>query len=342
MRTENRLFCGQEKHGSGTERSYVRFMASSPLPQELSDQALLLKAAELAQHERIATTELIAALAEIDVRKLYLGQGCSSMFTYCTGVLHLSEHAAYDRIEAARHCQAFPVVLDRLRCGALTLTNLRLLGPLLNSETVEPLLDAAAYKSKHDVEALVRPRRTEAGDIETYTIQITLSADALGMLRRAQEVLRHVVPDGNPGTIVERSLTVLLEQVDRKKLGSTKLRRQAQRTTRRSRHVPLHIRRDVWKRDGGQCAFVGDQGRRCVERGFLEFHHLVPYALGGKAVVENLELRCRAHNQHEAEIVFGPRVAGTDGGIAANELVPGPVKLVPGPVKDEFDEAPMI
>ena len=49
MRTKNRVFRGQEKHGSGTDRSYVRFMASSPLPQELSDQALLLKAAELAQ-----------------------------------------------------------------------------------------------------------------------------------------------------------------------------------------------------------------------------------------------------------------------------------------------------
>lgn len=297
-------------------------MASNPSARELSDQALLLKAEELAQHERIATTELIAALAEIDVRKLYLGQGCASMFTYCTQVLHLSEHAAFDRIEAARLCQEYPVVLDRLRCGALTLTNLRLLAPSLNNDTVEPLLDAAAYKSKRDVEALVRPRRTEEGDVETYTIQVTLSGDTLGKLRRAQEMLRHVVPDGDPGTILDRSLTVLLEQLERKKLGSTKRRRQAQRTTGRSRHVPLHVRREVWERDGGQCAFVGNGGRRCEERGFLEFHHLEPYAVGGKSVIENLELRCRAHNQYEAEIVFGPRVAGTDGAAAADELVP--------------------
>jgi len=63
----------------------------------------------------------------------------------------------------------------------------------------------------------------------------------------------------------------------------------------------------VWKRDGGQCAFVGTEGR-CTERGFLEFHHLQPYAVGGQAVVQNVELRCRAHNLHEAEQYFGRRL----------------------------------
>jgi hypothetical protein len=60
----------------------------------------------------------------------------------------------------------------------------------------------------------------------------------------------------------------------------------------------------VWKRDGGQCAFVGKDGR-CTERGFLEFHHVTPYATGGPTTVENLQLRCRAHNAYESEQTFG-------------------------------------
>jgi hypothetical protein len=31
----------------------------------------------------------------------------------------------------------------------------------------------------------------------------------------------------------------------------------------------------------------------------------VPFAEGGTAVVENIQLRCRAHNQHESERWFG-------------------------------------
>ena len=63
----------------------------------------------------------------------------------------------------------------------------------------------------------------------------------------------------------------------------------------------------MWKRDGGQCAFVGTEGR-CTERGFLEFHHVRPYAAGGQAVVDNIEVRCRAHNAYEAEQYFGARL----------------------------------
>ena len=54
----------------------------------------------------------LALLAEVDARRLYLGEGCSSLFTYCTQVLHLSEHAAYHRIEAARAARQYPVILD--------------------------------------------------------------------------------------------------------------------------------------------------------------------------------------------------------------------------------------
>ena len=71
-----------------------------------------------------------------------------------------------------------------------------------------------------------------------------------------------------------------------------------------SRQVPASVKRQVWTRDGGQCAFAGTQGR-CTERGFLEIHHIVPFADGGSTTVDNLALRCRAHNLHEAEEWFG-------------------------------------
>src|SRR5688572_23507875 len=69
-------------------------------PTSLSDDDLLTELLRLAATERTATVQLIAVLAEVDARRLYLGQGCSSLFVYCTRVLRLSEHAAYGRIEA--------------------------------------------------------------------------------------------------------------------------------------------------------------------------------------------------------------------------------------------------
>src|SRR5687767_14164853 len=88
----------------------------------LSDADLLKEVNRLTSEERQATARLIAALGELDARRLYLGEGCSSLFTYCTQVLHLSEHAAYLRIEAARPARKCPGILDLLADGALHLT----------------------------------------------------------------------------------------------------------------------------------------------------------------------------------------------------------------------------
>src|SRR5687767_15016649 len=88
----------------------------------LSNGELLAQVRNLAQREREATALLIGHLAELDARQLYLAEGYSSLFAYCTQVLHLSEHAAYGRIQATRMVRRFPVILDRLEDGSVNLT----------------------------------------------------------------------------------------------------------------------------------------------------------------------------------------------------------------------------
>src|SRR5438067_5048923 len=102
-------------------------MILSPF-RDLSDTRLLDEVLALASRERESTAQLIACLAETDARRLYLGEVCSSLFTYCTQVLRLSEHAAYGRIRAARAATTrFPGILDLLADGSITLTTVCLL-----------------------------------------------------------------------------------------------------------------------------------------------------------------------------------------------------------------------
>jgi hypothetical protein len=72
----------------------------------------------------------------------------------------------------------------------------------------------------------------------------------------------------------------------------------------RSRYIPAAVRRQVAERDGLQCSYVGPDGKRC-ERRDVEFHHLTPFARGGQHRVENVTLRCRAHNAFQAELDYG-------------------------------------
>jgi hypothetical protein len=124
-------------------------------------------------------------------------------------------------------------------------------------------------------------------------------------LRRAQDLLRHAVPTGDTATVVDRALTLLIQDLERKKFATTDRPRPSRGTSGSARKPPAHVRRAVSRRDADRCAFVSKDGRRCEERGFLEFHHVVPYAMGGEAAVENIQLRCRAHNGYEAGLFYG-------------------------------------
>src|SRR5687767_305504 len=118
----------------------------------LSDRELLETTARAASHERGAVVELLILLGEVDARRLYLPEGCSSLFTYCTHLLKFSEHEAYHRIEVARVARAFPIVLDGLRDGALTLSSITILRPHLTPENANALIAHARHKSKREVE----------------------------------------------------------------------------------------------------------------------------------------------------------------------------------------------
>ncbi len=74
---------------------------------------------------------------------------------------------------------------------------------------------------------------------------------------------------------------------------------------KRGRYIPAAVRRAVYVRDRGRCSFVASDGRRCEARAFLELDHVEPWARSGRAVDENIRLRCRAHNQMHARDCFG-------------------------------------
>jgi hypothetical protein len=143
---------------------------------------------------------------------------------------------------------------------------------------------------------------------ERYKIQFTVGRDTYKKLCRAQDLLRHRFPDGDPAAIFDRAITLLVSQVEQKKIAATDRPRSSRILKVVSRHIPAAVKRTVWQRDGGRCAFEGSNGR-CTETGFLEFHHVVPYAAGGEISASNIELRCRVHNQHEAREYFGPAYA---------------------------------
>jgi hypothetical protein len=139
-----------------------------------------------------------------------------------------------------------------------------------------------------------------------FVLQVTIEQSTHDKLRYLQSLLCHAVPSGDIAQVVDRAFDALIARVERRKFAATTRPRKARKpTAARARFVPAQVRRAVWARDEGRCTFIGDRGHRCRSRRFLEFDHVQPVARGGQATVDGIRLRCRTHNQYEAERVFG-------------------------------------
>ena len=259
----------------------------------------------LIQRERAASVDVIEHLVEIDGRRLYLEQACSSLYSFCMERMGYSENEALKRARVARLATRLPQVLDELRSGALHLTALFLLAPHLTEQNAEALLNEARGKSRRALEELlarrfpkpdVAPRverlaeqgtlagvgtagsersgpaeavtcpgnagttRVAQGKVaplsaSRYLVQFTASAELHAKIQQAVELLSHALPSADLSALFERAVDALIESEIRRQRGvGGPRKRRAQKSG--SRHVPLDVRAEVWRRDGEQCSFV--------------------------------------------------------------------------------------
>ena len=327
----------------------------------LADETLVRDLKSLVARDRANTAALLAHLAEVDERRLYLPAAYPSMYLYCVEELGFSEEAAHKRIRAARAARRFPLIFEAVADGKLNLSAVVMLASYLTESNGQDLLRAAFGLRRAELEELIArrfpstelmpiaialrsarngevspgtPEPGTAGDTvttplspssapgridfttprqkvsaiapERYALQLSVGQKTIEKLRYAQSLLSHGVPEGAIDQVVDRALDALIEKLERRKFAATSRPRQARRRASDDpRHIPAAVKRAVWERDHGRCTFVSERGERCPTHSRLEFDHADPVARGGRSTVENLRLRCRAHNQFAAERMFG-------------------------------------
>ncbi len=164
---------------------------------------------------------------------------------------------------------------------------------------------------------------------DRYKLQLTIGGDTREKLRLAKDMLSHAIPSGDDAAVLDRALTALLADLAKKKFADTPKPRRSRPRDSRARDASAAVKRAVWVRDLGRCAYIGPSGHRCSERRFVEFHHVDPYALGGEATVEKIELRCRRHNDYEGRLYFGRRRSKDTGAAREKAVSYGPQPLEP-------------
>jgi 5-methylcytosine-specific restriction endonuclease McrA len=164
------------------------------------------------------------------------------------------------------------------------------------------------------------PRPTSRSSFEpfsatTYSLRVTVDLPFKQELDELKALLAHKIPDGDLGAVLREAVRCALEKHGKRKGAVEPSRKrkspQPQKSTNEERRpeareqIPAAVRREVWKRDGGRCAWRSADGHVCGSTWKLEIDHIEPVARGGGSKVDNLRLTCFTHNQLHAEQCFG-------------------------------------
>ncbi len=228
----------------------------------LSDVDLVRDLTVLVERDRANTAALLAHLAEVDERKLYLPAAYPSLFEYCVGALGMSEDAALKRIQAARVARRFPEIFRAIADGRLHLSGVNVLARHLSASNASTLLAAAAHKTKSEIERLVAdwfplldvpatvaafvPVQTIAGgsaapkpiQAPTNTTRHApghVRTEPLGggrvavtvmlddtKLQYAKELLSHQLPSGDLARVLDLALDALIAKLEKRKFAATR------------------------------------------------------------------------------------------------------------------------
>ena len=151
----------------------------------------------------------------------------------------------------------------------------------------------------------VSPPRTSVEPLtaELSRLHVTVAQRFLAKLEAARAALSHSHPGASADEILEAGLDLLIERHEKRRGLVEKPRREP--SPWKPDHVPAHVKRAVWKRDGGRCQWPVEGGGVCGSTHQVELDHIVPRGRGGQTTVANTRCLCRVHNQYAARQVYG-------------------------------------
>lgn len=281
--------------------------------KKISDDELWVRTARLAGDERRITVDVLLHLREVERRGLHLKRGFPSMYEYAVRELRYAEGAAYRRVQAMRLLRDIPEMEEKLTAGTLSVTTASKIQNAYRNQPNEKKAAAVARvegRSSKEVEQELAPLvNAREGSrwlgFDAVELRLQLKAESFKSLEELKSIKSHTVGAKTYGGLVSDLVELGHEKWNPSRRTAPPLRWSTAKSSPAPRYIPSSLRTEVWKRDGGQCTYVDNQGgRRCEARHFLQMDHIQPVALGGKAELANLRLLCGQHNRHRAAQTF--------------------------------------
>ena len=306
-------------------RKPMLFVFNMKSLKTVPDSELLSEARSLVSEERRLGIEILHRLREIELRQLHVKEGYPSLHEFAVRSLSYSDGAAHRRIQAMRLLRNVPEAEESLKTGELTLTNASQLEDFFRAEkklgkAYAPaeklsLLKELQGKSTRQAQAALMERSPEAVPRETLKpigqseskLTLVVSRELEEKLKRLQGLLAHRLPGASYAELLDAMADLALQKLDPGLQRGRSVKTESSERTpaaERSRVIPAHVRRLVWRKAQGQCEHRVS-GVRCSSRYALQIDHVHPFGKGGPSIFENLQLLCRAEEGRKSRGLDG-------------------------------------
>lgn len=304
--------------------------------KNISNQMLLETIQKLVLEERKLNLDILHHLKEIELRKLHLELGFSSLFEYTVQKLGYSEDAAYRRISAMRLIKSLPQIEEKIASGSISLTSACKIQSFFRqeekqskNEQITPKLstpdqklnwiESLQNKSTREVEKEIlklNPVAIPHEKVRTLSeckteIKIVIDEE----LKTQLDQLKYLISHQNSNMTYQELLKYLVKMgLDKlspirkvtKSPCAPKVETQAPLKKKISRYIPSTIKHEVYLRDQGCCSFRNQQThQKCKSKYLLQYDHIQPMAFGGETTANNLRLLCANHHNLVTKKVFG-------------------------------------
>lgn len=271
------------------------------------------KALRCVENCKRSDSELIDVLQEIDKEKAYLELGYSSLFTYASKGLKLSESDSYRYMKVARKSVEVPELKKAIVDGTLNVSQASRIAPVINNENSAIWINKAENLLQKDLEREVvkenpkaAPKKEKLKPISgtRSELRLSISSELEKKLNRIKSLLSQ---KQSKACSLEDVLETLTQAYLKKEDPIQKAERHEIRKTqppKTRKPIKAEVKHELTLRDKGQCFYVSPTGTRCDATQWLQVHHKKPVSQGGVNTLDNLITLCSSHHRwlHERQL----------------------------------------
>ncbi len=257
------------------------------------------RATGLAKQYLRTEAEFLEVLIQMRKKRVFAELNYADIFDYCEQRLKLSRAQSYYFKSVAEKSDQVPEINQAIQQGELSLSQARRIVTVITPENKNEWIEKAKTLKQTDLE-----REVNLFNPKAYAKASELKVKVTKETESDIQVIREILAQKLKRQPSLDEVVAYMAKLCREKLDPEKKAERARKViflgnAKAGRHViPDSVKHQVVKRAGWRCSFRSEDGRRCEQKRWLDFHHIIEVGNGGLNTPENLTILCSSHHSY--------------------------------------------